>query len=105
MGETRISASRQRIIKVMLEPATAPALTETLQAIADADRITLGPGSLYTSLITNLLVSGIPEALVTIRATRVYIANLMTEANESLGLSVAEHIDRIYEHAGRTIFD
>jgi uncharacterized cofD-like protein len=104
-GETRISASRQRIVEVMLEPAVVPALPETLQAIASADLVTLGPGSLYTSLITNLLVDGIAEALATTRATRVYIANLMTEANESLGLSVAEHIDRIYEHAGRPIFD
>ena len=104
-GETRISASRQRIVEVMLEPAVVPALPETLQAIASADLVTLGPGSLYTSLITNLLVDGIAEALATTRATRVYIANLMTEANESLGLSVAEHIERIYEHAGRPIFD
>jgi uncharacterized cofD-like protein len=104
-GETRISASRQRIVEVMLEPAVMPALPETLQAIASADLVTLGPGSLYTSLITNLLVDGIAEALATARATRVYIANLMTEANESLGLSVAEHIERIYEHAGRPIFD
>jgi uncharacterized cofD-like protein len=80
-------------------------LPETLQAIAGADLITLGPGSLYTSLITNLLVNGIAEALDTTRATRVYIANLMTEANESLGLSVAEHIERIYKHTGRPIFD
>ena len=104
-GETRISASRQRIVGGKLEPAVAPASAETLQAIAAADLITLGPGSLYTSLITNLLVSGIPEALTSARATRVYIANLMTEANESLGLSVADHIERIYDHAGRPIFD
>ena len=104
-GETRISASRQRIVEVMLEPVVVPALPETLQAIASADLVTLGPGSLYTSLITNLLVDGIAEALATTRATRVYIANLMTEVNESLGLSVAEHIERIYEHAGRPIFD
>jgi uncharacterized cofD-like protein len=104
-GETRISASRQRIVELTLEPLVVPALTETLQAIAGADLITIGPGSLYTSLITNLLVDGIPEALATTRATRVYIANLMTEANESLGFSVAEHIERIYEHAGRPIFD
>jgi uncharacterized cofD-like protein len=104
-GETRISASRQRIAEVMLEPTGVPALAETLQAIASADLITLGPGSLYTSLITNLLVAGIPEALEATRATRVFVANLMTEANESLGMSVADHIERIYEHAGRPIFD
>jgi uncharacterized cofD-like protein len=104
-GETRIGMSRERIVEVMLEPADAPPLTETLHAIASADLITVGPGSLYTSLVTNLLVSGIPDALAHTRATRVYIANLMTEANESLGLTVSEHIERIYEHAGRPIFD
>jgi 2-phospho-L-lactate transferase/gluconeogenesis factor (CofD/UPF0052 family) len=57
------------------------------------------------SLRLNLLVNGVAEALATTHAIRVYIANLMTEANESLGLSVAEHIERIYEHAGRPIFD
>jgi uncharacterized cofD-like protein len=104
-GETQISISRERIVEVMLEPTDAPPLTETLHAIAGADLITFGPGSLYTSLITSLLVSGIPEALAATCATRVYIANLMTEANESLGLTVSEHIERIYEHAGRPIFD
>jgi uncharacterized cofD-like protein len=104
-GETRISASILRIVEVMLEPADALALPKTLQAIAGADLVTIGPGSLYTSLITNLLVNGVAEALAATHAIRVYIANLMTEANESLGLSVAEHIERIYEHAGRPIFD
>lgn len=104
-GETRISTSLQRIVEVKLEPAVAPAPAETLQAIAEADLITLGPGSLYTSLIANLLVSEIPEALASARATRAYVANLMTEANESLGLGVADHIERIYEHAGMPIFD
>ena len=62
-------------------------LPETLDAIDRADLITVGPGSLYTSLITNLLVQGIPEALAQARGLRVYICNLMTQANESLGLT------------------
>ena len=70
----------------MLEPATADPLPETLEAIANADLITLGPGSLYTSLITNLLVRGMPEALAASKATKVFVCNLMTQANESLGL-------------------
>ncbi len=65
-----------------------------------ADLITIGPGSLYTSLITNLLVRGIPEALKASKATKVYICNLMTQANESLGLTASQHIERISEHAG-----
>src|SRR5580698_10276191 len=93
-GETNITASRQSITELMLEPAIAEPLPETLEAIAQADLITIGPGSLYTSLITNLLVQGIPEALASARGTRVYVANLMTQANESLHLTASEHIER-----------
>jgi uncharacterized cofD-like protein len=80
-------------------------MPETLVAIERADLITVGPGSLYTSLITNLLVDGIPETLGTARGVRVFICNLMTQANESLGLSAAEHIERIYDHTRRPVFD
>jgi uncharacterized cofD-like protein len=104
-GETSISASRGRITELMLDPADAQPLAETLEAIRLADIITLGPGSLYTSLITNLLVEGIPEALAEARGTRVYIANLMTQANESLDLTASQHIERIYEHTRQPIFD
>ncbi len=104
-GETNITAHKQRIVQLMLEPPNADPLPETLEAIARADIITLGPGSLYTSLVTNLLVNGIPEALAEARGTRVYICNLMTQANESLGLTAAQHIEKIYEHAHAPIFD
>ena len=99
-GETSITASKKRIVELMLDPATAKPLPETLHAIAEADLITLGPGSLYTSLITNLLVHGIPEALAESKATRVYVCNLMTQANESIGLTAAQHIEKILQHAG-----
>src|SRR5580698_6520721 len=104
-GETNITASRQSIAELMLDPSVAEPLPETLDAIANADLITIGPGSLYTSLITNLLVKGVPEALAAARGTRVYIANLMTQANESLHLTASQHIERIYEHARQPIFD
>jgi uncharacterized cofD-like protein len=104
-GETSITASRHRICELHLDPAAVEPLPETLESIARADLITLGPGSLYTSLITNLLVQGIPQALEQARGLRVFICNLMTQANESLGLSASQHIERIYEHAGRAIFD
>jgi len=90
---------------IMLSPADASPLPEALEAIAAADLITLGPGSLYTSLITNLLVRGIPEAIGRSSATRVYICNLMTQANESLGLTASQHIEKILDHAGTQIFD
>ncbi|HZY62665.1 MAG TPA: gluconeogenesis factor YvcK family protein [Edaphobacter sp.] len=107
-GETNITASKQRIVELMLEPATIHPLRETLEAIANADIITLGPGSLYTSLIPNVLVRGVPEALAASRATKVFICNLMTQANESLGLSASQHIEKILQHAGgidSSIFD
>jgi len=104
-GETNITASRQRIVELMLDPPDPPPPPETLQAIAAADLITIGPGSLYTSIVTNLLVHGIPEALGNAKATRVFVCNLMTQANESLHLSASQHIERIFELAGRPIFD
>ncbi|GAA3763550.1 gluconeogenesis factor YvcK family protein [Terriglobus aquaticus] len=104
-GETNITASTKIIRELHMHPADAPPMQQTLRAIAEADLITLGPGSLYTSLITNLLVRGIPEALAASRATRVYICNLMTQANESLGLTASQHLSRIQDHAGDRIFD
>jgi uncharacterized cofD-like protein len=104
-GETNITASRRRIIELMLDPPDSAPLQETLDAIERADLITVGPGSLYTSLITNLLVEGIPEALKSARGVRVYVCNLMTQANESVGLTASQHIERIYEHTHAPIFD
>lgn len=99
-GETNITRSKKNIVELFLEPAEVDPLPETLEAIAHADLITLGPGSLYTSLITNLLVRGIPEAIAASPATKVFICNLMTQANESLGLTAAQHIEKILAHAG-----
>jgi uncharacterized cofD-like protein len=104
-GETNITASRGQIAELMLDPPDAAPLAETLEAIERADLISVGPGSLYTSLITNLLVQGIPSALAQARGVRVYVCNLMTQANESLGLTAAQHIERIYEHTRAPIFD
>jgi uncharacterized cofD-like protein len=104
-GETNINASTHRIMELMLDPPDAAPLPETLEAINRADLITVGPGSLYTSLITNLLVRDIPTAIAEARGVRVYVCNLMSEANESLGLTASEHIERIYEHTRAPIFD
>ena len=104
-GETSITASKKHIVELSLDPPDAAPMPETLEAIAQADLITIGPGSLFTSIVTNLLVKGIPEALSRAPGLRVYVCNLMTQANESLHLSASEHIERIYEHAGAPIFD
>jgi len=104
-GETRISRSRVRIRRVSLEPRRVRPLAGALQAIREADLIVLGPGSLYTSIVPNLLVAGVAEAIRRARATRVYIANIMTQPGETEGYSVADHVRAIYEHAGGHIFD
>lgn len=104
-GETNISASTKRIVELYMVPADAKPLPQTLDAIARADLITIGPGSLFTSLVPNLLVRGIPEAITASSAVKVFVCNLMTEANESLGLTAAGHIRAILAHAGRNIFD
>jgi uncharacterized cofD-like protein len=104
-GETNITASRKHIVELTLDPPGAAPLQETLDAIERANLITVGPGSLYTSLITNLLVDGIPAALAHARGIRVFICNLMTQANESLSLTASQHIERIYEHTRAPIFD
>ena len=98
-GETNITASTHRIVELMMEPPNAEPLPQTLEAIAKADLVTLGPGSLYTSLITNLLVRSIPEALAATRAVRVFVCNLMTQANESIGLTASQHIAKINQHS------
>src|ERR1700690_1844894 len=104
-GETKITASKGRIKELFLIPDDVEPLPQTLDAIARADLISIGPGSLFTSLIPNLLVRGIAEAIVTSPATKVYICNLMTQANESLGLSAADHIRALNCHAQAQIFD
>jgi uncharacterized cofD-like protein len=105
-GETNITASKRSIVELMLDPPAVDPVPETLAAIAHADLITLGPGSLYTSLITNLLVRGVPEAMAGSMAVRVFVCNLMTQANESLGLTASQHIEKILNHCGGTrIFD
>ncbi|HVN21423.1 MAG TPA: gluconeogenesis factor YvcK family protein [Dongiaceae bacterium] len=104
-GETKITASKGRIHELFLVPADVDPMPQTLEAIAHADLITIGPGSLFTSLIPNLLVKGIPQAILESRATKVYICNLMTQANESLGLTAADHIRALNRHAQGQIFD
>jgi uncharacterized cofD-like protein len=105
LGETNITASKHRIVKLQMIPGNVPPLPQTLEAIATADLISIGPGSLFTSLIPNVLVRGIPDAIADSPALKVYVCNLMSQANESLGLTASEHIKAIYDHAGRSIFD
>src|SRR6202044_1274026 len=105
LGETKITASKGRISELFLVPPDVGPMPQTLEAIAHADIITIGPGSLFTSLIPNLLVRGIADPIVDSPATKVYICNLMTQPNESLGRSAADHIRALNSHARQQIFD
>lgn len=104
-GETNISRSRQPIRRVRLIPRHARPLPEVLEAIHAADLILVGPGSLYTSLIPNLLIEKVTRAIQASHATRVYIANLMTQPGETQHYSVADHVRAIYKHSRDGLFD
>src|SRR5882672_5113530 len=105
VGETKINGSEKRIVELMIVPSNPEPLPQALQAIADADVITMGPGSLFTSLVPNLLVRGVADAIANSPAVKVYICNFMTEANESLNMRASDHIKALYAHAGHRIFD
>jgi uncharacterized cofD-like protein len=104
-GETRIAKSGKKIRRLRLQPRRVRPLPEALEAIKQADLILIGPGSLYTSILPNLLVSGVAEAIEASSATRVYVANLMTQPGETEGYSLGDHVRTIYEHTRRKIFD
>lgn len=105
-GESSIPAEHKRIKKLFTEPAHCKALPEVLEAIANADLIILGPGSLYTSVIPNLLVDGIVEAIMESTAKKIYVCNIMTQPGETDNYSVASHINALISHAkGKKIID
>jgi uncharacterized cofD-like protein len=104
-SETRISKTTEPIRQLRLVPGHPKPLPETLDTIAKASLIVLGPGSLYTSVIPNLLVAGVSEAIAKSHATCVYIMNLMTQPGETTGLTAANHIEAIHKHTGRPIVD
>ena len=104
-GETRIASSGKVIRRLRLRPRRVRPLPDVLDAIRRADLILIGPGSLYTSILPNLLVSGVAEAIEKSPATRVLIANLMTQPGETQGFSLADHIRVINAHTRRRLFD
>lgn len=104
-GETKISRSRVPIKELRMLPARAQPLPETLAAIAQADLITFGPGSLFTSVIPNVLVDGIPEAIQKSSALKAYFVNLMWQPYETMNFSAYDHVQAIERHAGRQLLD
>jgi len=104
-GETRITASRSPIRKLMLAPRKVRPLAEAISAIREADLILMGPGSLYTSILPNLLIPDVARAIARSHAPRVYIANLMTQPGETTDYSVARHLRAIQSHVRPRIVD
>ncbi len=100
-GETKISRSRKRIHRLELTQGRVKPLRDALDAIAGADLITMGPGSLYTSVIPNLLVDGIGAALRKSKAAKAYFANLMWQPWETMSYSAADHAQAIHDHGGK----
>jgi uncharacterized cofD-like protein len=105
IGETRISRSRKPIRRVRLIPRKAPPLAAALAAIGEADVITLGPGSLFTSVVPNLLVEGVAAAIERSAAVRAYFVNLMSQPGETTDFRASDHIRTLHKHGGRKFLD
>jgi uncharacterized cofD-like protein len=104
-GESKIPYSGKRIKKVFLNPENVKPLPETLQAIREADLIVIGPGSLYTSILPNLLVKRLGQEVCKAHARKVYICNLMTQAGETHDFTASDHIKAIYDHMDCAFID
>jgi len=105
VGETKISRSTHRIRQVRLRPGRAKPVAAALTAIAEADAITLGPGSLFTSVIPNLLVEGIPAAIRRSQAVKAYFVNLMSQPGETTEFTASDHVRSIHRHAKGKLLD
>ena len=104
-GESSITRFGGTIERVYLEPGDARAYPEAIRAILDADLIVLGPGSLYTSIMPNLLVGDISRAIRVSRAPKVYVCNVATQLGETVGYSAADHVEAIQRHVGPNVVD
>ncbi len=104
-GESNITEAGGKIARIGCLPANPPALPKALQAIQEADYLIIGPGSLYTSIIPNLLVPEIADAIARSQAPRIYVCNIMTQPGETDGYTVADHIRSIDRVAGQKLFD
>ena len=109
VGESKISSFKKeqdcRIAHVVLLPERPAALPAALQAIREADLILMGPGSLYTSVIPNLLVEGVVEAICRSEALKIYVCNIMTQEGETEGYTAADHVDALLSHGAPGLVD
>lgn len=105
LGESRISNEKKPIKRIYLNQKDCEATPEAVSAIREADLIVIGPGSLYTSIIPNLLIEGITKTILESTATKVYICNIMTQSGETHNYKASDHIEAIVAHAKSKLFD
>ncbi|MBB5173452.1 gluconeogenesis factor YvcK family protein [Texcoconibacillus texcoconensis] len=104
-GEAEIPEIGKKIRRVFITPEDIEPLQESLTAIEEADLIVVGPGSLYTSILPNLIVPGFSEALEQAKARKVYVCNVMTQPGETDGYSAEDHLQAIYNHSSPNVID
>ncbi|HWJ77698.1 MAG TPA: YvcK family protein [Niallia sp.] len=105
VGESSIPKKEKRIKEVFLTPRNAKPLPETIYAIEQADQIIIGPGSLYTSILPNLVVPEIKEAVCKAKAKKIYICNIMTQAGETSDYTASDHVKALYHHVKQPFID
>ncbi|MFQ5879825.1 MAG: uridine diphosphate-N-acetylglucosamine-binding protein YvcK [Dehalococcoidia bacterium] len=103
-GESNISAARSRLREVYLQPAAVQAYPEAIRAILDADLVVVGPGSLFTSVLPNLLVEGVRRALLVSNAAKVYVCNVATQPGETDSFTVGDHLAALERHVAKGLF-
>ncbi|MDD4152614.1 MAG: YvcK family protein [bacterium] len=102
-GESHITASNQNIRRVYLKPDNCKPAPEVMEAIEEADAIVVGPGSLYTSVIPNLLISGVADAVREAEAVKIYVCNVMTQPGETDRYTAGDHLKALIDHAGSVV--
>lgn len=105
VGESLIPKAGKKIKRVFVEPDNVEPLPEAIEAIEQADAILIGPGSLYTSIIPNLLVPRLAQAIVDSTAVKLFVCNVMTQPGETDGYSVSDHLRAVQDHIGHSLFD
>ncbi|MBI5974075.1 gluconeogenesis factor YvcK family protein [Staphylococcus canis] len=104
-GESNIPMKHKKIKRVFLEPEDVKPMDEALEALLEADLIVLGPGSLYTSVISNLCVRGIADAIVKSEAKKLYVSNIMTQPGETDDYTVTDHVNAIHHQLGQNVIN
>ncbi|MBD2864660.1 gluconeogenesis factor YvcK family protein [Paenibacillus oceani] len=104
-GESNIPNAGGKINRVFIEPADVSPLEEAVEAIREADAILVGPGSLYTSILPNLLVPKLAEEIMRSEAVKIFVCNVMTQPGETDDFTVSDHLQAVYDHVGHHLFD